>query len=231
MISCTREFISDLTNLCNGRETRDTHLALAPFDDKYVSPVDWTQMGQNEAIAGPHFPNDPFSYVPHAALLKLWQQCHFYDPYFRVGTDATKPTVELLGCCDHHWGPPGAFTHTHTHTHNCLLWFTLAHSHRLWTSGFMVCEQQFFFFFFNAGLRQTVFGANWSLCCILSHFLEHIYLPATLAGRWKKSGPEPRNTKEVDTQRYRKCEEEESFCFFDVLTNANRFFLISFFFF
>lgn len=35
-----RECISDLTNLCNSPETRDTYLALAPFDDKYMSSVD-----------------------------------------------------------------------------------------------------------------------------------------------------------------------------------------------
>lgn len=84
----------------------------------------------------------------------------------------------------HHKSPRGPFrrTHKHMHTESALV-YSIAHSHSLWTSGFMVCEQHsFFFFFFMRGLRQTVFGANWSLCCTLSHLLEHISLFARNTG-------------------------------------------------
>lgn len=30
-----------------------------------------------------------------------------------------------------------------------------------------------FFFLFYEGLRQTIFAASWSLCCTLSHLVEH----------------------------------------------------------
>lgn len=115
-------------------------------------------MGQNGAIADPLPPNGACSYVPHAALLsrlvhnmKLWQQCHFYDPYFWIRADWAK-LWGSSGCRYHYWSPAGAFTHKHTHArlyeraHTHIHFsFRLAHSHRLWASGFMECEQQFFF--------------------------------------------------------------------------------------
>lgn len=59
---------------------------------------------------------------------------------------------------------PLVLSHTHTHARlyervhtHIHLSFRLAHSHRLWASGFMECEQQFFFYVW---LRQTVFGAS-----------------------------------------------------------------------
>lgn len=53
------------------------------------------------------------------------------------------------GCHEHHKSLPSAFTHItwiHTHTQTRALFsFTRSHSHRLCTSGFMVCEQHSFF--------------------------------------------------------------------------------------
>lgn len=83
--------------------------------------------------------------------MKLWQQCHFYDPYFWIRAGWAK-LWGSSGCRYHYWSPAGAFTHKHTHArlyervHTRIhLSFRLAQSHRLWASGFMECEQQFFF--------------------------------------------------------------------------------------
>lgn len=45
------------------------------------------------------------------------------------------------GCHDHHKSPHGAFTHKYAQTQTA----SPTHSHRLCTSGFMVCEQHRFF--------------------------------------------------------------------------------------
>ncbi len=85
--------------------------------------------------------------------------------------------------------------HTHTHTHtdiftltHCLCSFTLSHSHRLCTSGFMVCEQHspFFFFFFMRGLDKQYlepidrYAVHYPICW--NTFLS---LPVTLARTWQ----------------------------------------------
>lgn len=174
-------------------------------------PVDWAQMGLNGAIADPLPPNGACSYVTHPALLsqlvhnmKLWQQCHFYDPILELGP--AEPNCGVLAAavtiievplllsqththiCSCTYVTKSTRTHAHTRVHMRTHAHTtrLAHSHRLWASGFMECEEQLHFFFFYAWLRQTVFEAGWSLCFIFSCSLEHI--SAFLFDGWDMAG-------------------------------------------
>lgn len=68
--------------------------------------------------------------------MKLWQQSHFYEPYFRIRTNATKPTVGVfVAALTIIITIPLVLIHTFTQANRC---------NRVWTSGFMVREQQFF---------------------------------------------------------------------------------------
>lgn len=93
------------------------------------------------------------------------------------------------GCHEHHKSLPSAFTHItwiHTHTHKpALSSRLLAHIATDCAPVDLWCVNNRVFFFYE-GLGQTVFGANWSLCCTLSHLLEHISLfPVTQARTWQ----------------------------------------------
>lgn len=143
--------------------------------------VDWAQVVQNRAITGPHFSDKLCSYVLHAALLvvhgktlKSWWQCHFYDRIMKLGLMQLNQLLGFCDCRDHYWSPPVPLDtrmNARTETTECEpvdLWCV--------NNGFL-----------NVCLRQTVFGANWSLCCILSHLLEHIslFLPVTQSESWQ----------------------------------------------
>lgn len=94
-----------------------------------------------------------------AEMVKLWQQCHFYDPYSRIrgwcnqancGISVMVAAVSIIkeslsGAFTDTHAPTG--THTHIQPHRYSL--TSAHSNRLWTVN-LWCVNQIQFFYEEA---------------------------------------------------------------------------------
>lgn len=100
-------------------------------------------------------------------------------------------------------------THRHTCTCNKHSHVQPTVDHRIydvWTTAFY------------AGLRQTVFGANWSLCYILSHLLERFPDGLPVTSGWNlanlDSAPDTHDQlwKVVNTQKYTFCQKGVAFC-------------------
>lgn len=85
------------------------------------------------------------------------------------------------GCREHHKSPLGAYTRTH-----CLCSFTHTHSYRLWTSGFMVCEQHSFPFFMRGLDKQYLEPIDRSAVHYPIFWNTFLSLPVTLARTWTR---------------------------------------------
>lgn len=102
--------------------------------------------------------------------------------------------IQLWGFC--YCGCHVSHVHMHAHTNTITsFFFSFNHVHSRQGPVDLWCvNKSFFFSLIKQGLRQTVFGANSSLCCALSCLLEHIFVWAR-AAPWTRHNLPPKKNK------------------------------------